>query len=1420
MTRPNRAARFSRVRGFASRAVAATMLTALTAMLAPHAAGQVARRVPAEYPSIQAAINAAENGDEIVVAPGTYYAAIDFIGKAVYLHSSNGPRQTTIDASQLTDRSTVTCVLGERSDTILEGFTITGGSGAHGSFGGGMRIVDSAPTVRNCMFVGNQSRFGGGIYSHRSSSTVINCVFYSNNAAWVGGGMHNHDSSTTLVNCTFTFNSAMLGGAVASSDLSAVAISNCILWGNAAGTGGAELWIGEWYHEGPARATVAHSDLQGGQEGVLIHEHSTLNWTEGNIHADPRLLGLLFRPAPGSPCIDGGSNTWLASGGDIEGECRVMDGNADGTAVVDMGVDETWGAFADCNSNGLCDTQESGPDCNRNFRPDDCELADGTARDDFPPGGNGIPDDCERVRNATTGIAYATIQAAIDAALDGHEIIVLAGRYHEVLDFSGKAVHLHSADGPQVTIIDATGLNASVVRCTSGEGPDTILEGFTISGGTGTPGQPSYRTYGGGMYNQGSSPTVRDCVFNGNLARDGGAGMHNDHSSPTVTNCTFSANPGGYGVGGGMANWFESNPVVSHCIFAGNSAQLGAGVSNRFGSHATFRDCTFAANRADTYGAGMDNYESNPVVINCTFHGNSGCYGGAMSNYASSPSIVGCRFSGNTATGLFTGYGGAMYNVLGRPAVTNCTFAENSAYIGGAMYNYTTALRVANCVLWGNLPEELTTEGRPPLVVYTDIRGGHAGGGNIDSDPRFVRTPSPGPDGEWGTADDDRGDLRLQAGSPCVDAGTNAALRWGSDADGQCRVMNGDDDGSASVDMGAFERAGAVLDCNGDGFCDTQQPALPDCNQNFIPDACDLAGAWSQDCNGNATPDECDIAQGLTPDCNENGIPDACDIASGESLDAIPPGGDDIPDECEVVHNVTRGTYYRRIQEAIDASANGDELIAAPGTYFETVDLRGRSITLRSSGGPATTIIDAMGLAPAVQCRGGARPVLDGFTITGAGAGVLCLIPRQGYMSATAGVMIVGSSPTIVRCAFESNRGGPDESVGGGLFVWDGEPAVQDCTFHDNWPAAISCSGARLTIAGCTLEDNGAGISCPVAGGFPENCFWLDGAEVIADDCLIRNNQGVGIEAGPITVRRCTLMGNAQGIIAGYALVTESIVAGNAPYGGIDAYDLRIANSVIVGNASSFNGGGIRCLGASSIVGCTIAANCAAQGGGALAASGGYQANSTVAVTNTIIVGNSAAFGSQIALFDNIYGGTGALLVANYCNAPQEAEAHHVDPLSEFRWETGNIDEDAAFAQAPGPGPDGQCGTADDDLGDLRLTTGSPCIDAGDPGFAPAPGERDRAGRLRVWDGDGDRVRRVDLGAYEFGAPSPGDLNCDGRVNNFDVDPFVLALLEPDEYDAAYPNCGRLNADCNADGVVDNFDIEAFVMCLTHGGCP
>ena len=76
------------------------------------------------------------------------------------------------------------------------------------------------------------------------------------------------------------------------------------------------------------------------------------------------------------------------------------------------------------------------------------------------------------------------------------------------------------------------------------------------------------------------------------------------------------------------------------------------------------------------------------------------------------------------------------------------------------------------------------------------------------------------------------------------------------------------------------------------------------------------------------------------------------------------------------------------------------------------------------------------------------------------------------------------------------------------------------------------------------------------------------------------------------------------------------------------------------------------------------------------------------------------------------------------------------------------------------------------------------------------------------------------VGATFLFACIRGDMNCDGDVDSFDVDPFVLALTDPPGYTTAYPHCNRLNGDINCDGSVDSFDLDPFVVCVMLGECP
>jgi len=335
---------------------------------------------------------------------------------------------------------------------------------------------------------------------------------------------------------------------------------------------------------------------------------------------------------------------------------------------------------------------------------------------------------------------------------------------------------------------------------------------------------------GGGMCNYGGSTTVTDCTFTGNKALEYGGGMTNSSGSPmsdiswgvgggmfnssslTLVNCEFNGNVAvrsphvtGSGVGGGIYN-SGSNVNIRDCRFSVNYGAEGAGIYNYHSSPA-ITGCSFIRNMVTQYhgGAGMQNDGSSPTVDNCTFSGNAGTSGwspdaGGMLNQASSnPTVTNCIFVGNR--GFFVG---GIYSDSCVTTVTNCTFSANVGefWFAGAIDGVRSV--VTNCVLWGNTP--MATVG-DVAVTYSDVQGGFAGDGNIEADPLFVRNPDSGADGNWGTADDDYGDLHFLAGSPCIDKGCNAGVPPGiaTDLDGYQRIIDGDCNDIDIADMGAYE---------------------------------------------------------------------------------------------------------------------------------------------------------------------------------------------------------------------------------------------------------------------------------------------------------------------------------------------------------------------------------------------------------------------------------------------------------------------------------------------------------------------------------------------------------------------------------------------------------------------------------------
>ncbi len=483
---------------------------------------------------------------------------------------------------------------------------------------------------------------------------------------------------------------------------------------------------------------------------------------------------------------------------------------------------------------------------------------------------------------------------------------------------------------------------------------------------------------GGAMSVGGHYATVTNCTLSGNSSTEGSGGaVWHDNGFLDVYDSQFIANhcdaPGETNGGGAFRN-HDGVGIYVNCLFESNSAASRGGAG--FTTRDRFIRCTFRNNDAPEYGGAVF-VKNDTEFASCSFINNTALSGGAV--YADEiVAITHCKFLGNAATSdggaikaetpredvflncLFSGNsaggsGGGLYLFdLDRPVVANCAFVGNTAGLGGGLhiFEFTAeeAPDVRSCIFWDNVDDDGMDESAQihiegvADVNFSTIQGltGDLGGiGNIGDDPFFV--DADGPDDVVGTEDDD---LRLLAGSPCIDAADNTPLdSCLIDLDQRYRffddpatVDTGVGDG-AVVDMGVFEfgASPSTGDCNGTGLddqCETATDRDLDCNANGIPDECDIASGRSPDCNGNGIADECDIAEGgessdcdgngvpdeCDPDCNGNAIPDVCDIADGPSQDCNRNG---LPDECDLAAGLESDCNFNGVLDSCEI-ANGD----------------------------------------------------------------------------------------------------------------------------------------------------------------------------------------------------------------------------------------------------------------------------------------------------------------------------------------------------------------------------------------------------------------------------------------------------------------------------------------------------------------
>ncbi|GAH68658.1 unnamed protein product, partial [marine sediment metagenome] len=195
---------------------------------------------------------------------------------------------------------------------------------------------------------------------------------------------------------------------------------------------------------------------------------------------------------------------------------------------------------------------------------------------------------------------YADIQAAIKACQDFDTVIVAPGTYsgpdNRGIKFNGKAITVRSTDptDPQIvnsTVIDCEGKDRGFIFY-RGENADSKVAGLTITNGYGLTGGAIY------CYSN-SSPLITNCVIrNNSAAYGGGIACTNGKSYPVITNCNITANSALVGGGGGGIYLNGSSPTIKNCIISGNVAPDGGAIYSHFPGKPLIVNCTISGNVA------------------------------------------------------------------------------------------------------------------------------------------------------------------------------------------------------------------------------------------------------------------------------------------------------------------------------------------------------------------------------------------------------------------------------------------------------------------------------------------------------------------------------------------------------------------------------------------------------------------------------------------------------------------------------------------------------------------------------------------------------------------------------------------------------------------------------------------------------
>jgi PKD repeat protein len=721
----------------------------------------------------------------ILVAPLTNFVSTTGSALFPYTNWSTAAREIAAALGAAFDGTTVLVSNGTYSSgaevQIANAIAVRGVNGAactvvdRGGAGRGFRLSHSNAVLEGLTIRGGFTSENGGGVRIDGAGTVRRCILRDNHANNNGGGVY-LDGGGRIESCLLIRNWAWRGGGV-------YGIGGTVENGTIAANSGMDG--GGFYGVGSASVTNTIIQFNTAPNGANYYTGGpdvTYGFCcaqpalagSGNVTNDPQFADTAYdnyRLWTNSPCLNAGTNrSWMAAVGDLDGRPRLRQ------SVVEMGAYESSGLFCRMDANKTAGTV--GLSAAFDFTADVYGAAPSSLRFfwDFEDDGT--------VDAAGTGLqavshayAYPAIYSVSLTVTNGAGDSALARRLSWIRVAPTQLCVW--AGGAQTYPYTNWATAARSIQT----GVDGAYDGTVVLVADG-----AYAVAAPVLVTN----AIRVCSVSGAAAAsvDGGYPARSNgcfslsHTGAVVDG--FSIQHGAASQGGGVR---VAAGTVQNCRIVGNytwSAGGGAWVS----SGGLLRNCAISNNTAMA-----------PVLSSVSGGGVCVLNGGAVRN---------CLVVGNAATtapGVAFAFGGGIYAKAGS-AVRNCTVAGNLAQgfaCGGGGTYAEPGAAVANSIVYFNVPNNAEGSGTWTACCALPDPGGS---GNITNNPAFLST----------------GNYRLQASSPCIDSGASAGAP-ADDLDGTPRPLDGNADGTAAWDIGAYEFVSGTADTDQDGMKDGDELA-------------------------------------------------------------------------------------------------------------------------------------------------------------------------------------------------------------------------------------------------------------------------------------------------------------------------------------------------------------------------------------------------------------------------------------------------------------------------------------------------------------------------------------------------------------------------------------------------------------------